>query len=94
MILANLELIQTNDTLPEPNYKNLTKLCCTESRYTRCMYEIFLIRKTTSLYLDSSLSTINAQCISAPYFNENDTKLFIILSNTKYMIYKFQEINQ
>ena len=45
MILANLELIQTNDTLPEPNYKNLTKLYCTESRYTRCMYEIFSDKK-------------------------------------------------
>ena len=27
MILANLEIIQTNNTLPEPNYKNLTKVC-------------------------------------------------------------------
>ena len=47
------------------------------------MNEIFSGKKTTSLYLDSSLSTINAQCISAPYFNENDIELFILFQATQ-----------
>ena len=47
------------------------------------MNEIFSGKKTTSLYLDSSLSTINAQCISAPYFNKNDIELFILFQATQ-----------
>ena len=79
MILANLEIIQTNNTLPEPNYKNLTKVCEVMNHDKQVVWmRYFLVRKTTFLYLDSSLSTINAQCIFAPHLNENDIELFIL----------------